>query len=303
MTSLPRHLLLVVSILSLCVGVWVVGYLYHFTRDVSSAGTVANSAVASSSTVATEVPVETATSTFTPVLTESPSEPTLDPDPVEAETPPVQAISVVTPPIMSAPSTPTLPQNTTEPSVRTSSPTWKEAIATVFWVGEGETADNSYIHNRASAWDEDWVGTFGGVDDPDKRCGYAPCGFTPQQSPFYVALPYLEYTYDGYKKNARDIPWYTKDALEADTLVHGHWVAVQRGTTVCYGQWRDTGPYETDDFAYVFGSATTPRNKVGVSAGIDLSPAMRDCLGVGDVSTVEWRFVDESEVPRGPWQS
>ncbi|MBP9750015.1 MAG: hypothetical protein KBD21_04775 [Candidatus Pacebacteria bacterium] len=192
------------------------------------------------------------------------------------------------------------------PSVRASTSAkvvpFKKAIATVFWVGEDASSDNGYIHNRASAWDEDWVDTFGGTDEPYDRCGYRPCAFVPKQNPFYVALPYLEYKDGEYKKSARKVPWYTKEALEAGTLLHGRWVEVRVGSKTCYGQWRDAGPFGNDDFAYVFGSATAPDNTVADEAGLDVSPAMRDCLNMEDVSTAWWRHVDEREVPAGPWR-
>jgi len=36
-------------------------------------------------------------------------------------------------------------------------------------------------------------------------------------------------------------------------------------------------------------------------AGIDLSPAIRDYLGLGSLDIVDWRFVKKEEVPPGPW--
>jgi hypothetical protein len=179
---------------------------------------------------------------------------------------------------------------------------WKKAIATVFWVGEGESTENGYIHNRASAWDEQWEKSFGGEDDPENRCGFNPCSFTPKQNPFYVALPYIERNEDEtVKKSARAIPWYTDALFRNGTLLRGRWVEVRSGSVSCFGQWEDVGPFETDDFAYVFGTADTPQNVVDARAGIDLSPALRDCLRVEDVSTVEWRFVGGNTVPVGPW--
>src|SRR5438874_2455120 len=70
------------------------------------------------------------------------------------------------------------------------SSSWKPAIATVFWVGEGPTADNGFIANVKNAWDGEWQAHYGGVDDPHDRCGYWPCSFRPRENPFYIALPY-----------------------------------------------------------------------------------------------------------------
>jgi hypothetical protein len=39
---------------------------------------------------------------------------------------------------------------------------------------------------------------------------------------------------------------------------------------------------------------------------MDVSPALRDCLGFtglnNDENTVDWRFVDDAQVPPGPWR-
>jgi hypothetical protein len=181
---------------------------------------------------------------------------------------------------------------------------WKHATATVFWVGERASKENGYIHNRASAWDERWERHFGGVDNPVHRCGYLPCRFVPKQNPFYVALPYSEYTEQGtLKVSARRIPWFTVEAYKKGVLLKNRWVEVRAGNARCFGQWEDVGPFETDDAGYVFGMAGTPKNTVDARAGIDLSPAMRDCLHLSEVGNVAWRFVEANQVPAGPWRS
>lgn len=177
---------------------------------------------------------------------------------------------------------------------------WKKATATVFWVGEDATEENAFIHNSASAWDQEWEMHYGGVDDPLDRCGFHPCAFTPQENPFYVALPYNDMGDRGRKENASLIPWHDQNARM--TLLKDRWVEVAYNGKSCFGQWEDVGPFETDDIAYVFGNTEWPANENGVWAGIDLSPAVRDCLGADDVSEVTWRHVDERAVPDGPWR-
>src|SRR5258707_5827229 len=64
---------------------------------------------------------------------------------------------------------------------------WKIGIvSTVFWIGETGSGPT----NTRSAWDKDWVSSYGGVDDPVHRSGYGPAGVRPIQNPFFVALPY-----------------------------------------------------------------------------------------------------------------
>jgi len=36
-------------------------------------------------------------------------------------------------------------------------------------------------------------------------------------------------------------------------------------------------------------------------AGLDVSPAVRDYLGLQETDVTDWKFVEFSEVPRGPW--
>jgi hypothetical protein len=179
--------------------------------------------------------------------------------------------------------------------------TWKRGIATVFWVGEGEGEDNGYISNVPSAWDEEWMTHYGGVDSPENRCGFQPCAFTPKENPFYVALPYNDLEDDGRKKaNAVQIPWNNPSIKKS--VLKNRWIEVRHLGKTCYGQWQDVGPFEEDDGAYVFGDAETPKNTYGEKAGIDLSPALADCLGIDGSDGVEWRHVEADQVPTGDWK-
>lgn len=92
------------------------------------------------------------------------------------------------------------------------------------------------------------------------------------------------------------MPWYDAALPKKASQMEGRYVAVHSGTAVCYGQVRDVGPFEEDDIDYVLGTAPNPRNQNQLRAGLDISPAMRDCLGVEDVSRTRWRFVPESAV-------
>jgi hypothetical protein len=50
----------------------------------------------------------------------------------------------------------------------------------------------------------------------------------------------------------------------------------------------------------VFGNERPPPD-VNHGAGIDVSPAVRDYLGLGSLGVVDWRFVEQAEIPAGPW--
>ena len=141
-------------------------------------------------------------------------------------------------------------------------PRWKSGRATVFWVGESETEDNDHIANHKSAWDAKWVEHFGGIDDPDDRCEFVPCGFKPKENPFYVALPYDDMEEDGRRKAVNTfIPWDKPGAKQS--LLKNRWIAIRANNVTCYAQWQDVGPFEKDDADYVFGDASQPKNSKG----------------------------------------
>lgn len=182
---------------------------------------------------------------------------------------------------------------------------WKRnVIATVFWVGELPT-ENNPTPNTQSAWDQNWQSNFGGYDQPDRRDGYLPTGFTPSLNPFYVALPYNDVAKGGvHRPEASNvIPWFWESYRgDGISVCKGRWVAIHHEGKVCYAQWEDVGPFEVDHWQYVFGNES-PRANRNQSAGIDLSPAVRDFLKLRSGETVEWRFANDREIPRGPWRN
>lgn len=179
---------------------------------------------------------------------------------------------------------------------------WKTGIVTtVFWVGEDSSVNNP-VHNRSSSWDANWRTSFGGFDNPSQRAGFLPVGFIPKQNPFYVALPYNDVTRGTTKPEVRRvIPWF-KEAFreEGKSICRDRWVAIRRGNKVCYAQWSDCGPFRTDHWEYVFGT-DRPKPNLNRGAGLDVSPAVRDFLGMKGIDTTDWKFVDFKEVPSGPW--
>lgn len=181
---------------------------------------------------------------------------------------------------------------------------WKQSIVTtVFWIGEKPTANNP-VPNKASSWDQNWTKSYGGYDDPDPkhRRDYVPAKFTPQQNPFYCALPYSDKAKEGHRPEApRVVPWF-KEAYQgpAVSTCKGRWVAIRKGNKVAYAQWEDAGPFRSDHWQYVFGDER-PKPNLNKGAGLDVSPAVRDYLGINETDVTDWKFVDFDEVPHGPW--
>lgn len=224
-----------------------------------------------------------------------------------------QPVPKVKTPTTTVKTTTTTPKTTptTTPVVSASTYPWhNDVLATQFYVGENGV-------NGTTAWDCQAVAHYGGIDSPFGRNGYLPT-FTPKENPFYLALPYTDIGDDAAHK--KDIPWYNAsvDTGENYSFLKNTWVQVTRGSNVCYGQYEDTltpdvigangkktyGP--SNHFDYVFGTAPA------TSPGIDVSPALSDCLGMRDPNdkvfghtdgNVSWRFVSASEVPYGAWKN
>jgi hypothetical protein len=181
---------------------------------------------------------------------------------------------------------------------------WRLSImTTIFWIGEHPSTNNP-VPNDASSWDPNWFGDYGGYDDPalNLRKRFVPASFFPRQNPFYVALPYNDVQAGHTKPEAKQvIPWF-KDSFIRDGLsvLKGHWVSIRHNNRVCYAQWEDCGPFTTDHWQYVFGNER-PRPNLNQGAGLDVSPAVRDYLGLGNLDACDWKFVDFREVPPGPW--
>ena len=183
---------------------------------------------------------------------------------------------------------------------------WKSNIVTtIFWIGEKPSTNNP-VPNRASSCDTEWSKNYGGTDDPNPahRSDYVPVKFTPGLNPFYCALPYNDKAKEGHRPEApRVVPWFN-DAYQgpAVSTCKGRWIAIRKGNRVAYAQWEDAGPFRTDHWQYVFGNER-PKPNLNKGAGLDVSPAVRDYLGLQSTDVTDWRFVDFSEVPRGPWST
>jgi|Laugrefabdmm15dn_1035133.scaffolds.fasta_scaffold10309_3 hypothetical protein len=203
-----------------------------------------------------------------------------------------------------------VPSRQSAPAVHSIYP-WKLYItSTTFWVGEQPT-QNNLVPNHISSWDLQWANNFGGYDDPDpiRRVAshstgeFRPKNFIPKLNPFYIALPYNDKTRMGYRPEAnRVVPWFHRSTNgKNQSTLKGRWLQVYSNNRSCYAQWEDVGPFVVDDWPYVFGDKR-PVNINNKGAGIDISPAVRDYLGISDSSKVHWRFVEENQVPYGPWK-
>ena len=182
---------------------------------------------------------------------------------------------------------------------------WKRRIVTtVFWIGEAPAANNP-VPNDKSSWDVRWVHNYGGYDNPDPsgRRGYIPAAFIPRQNPFYVALPYNDVSGGRTKPEAaKVIPWFKDSFVRPGASVcKSRWIAIHHDGRIAYAQWEDVGPFRTDHWEYVFGDERPAPNRNG-GAGLDVSPAVRDYLGMKGKDVADWKFVDVSQVPPGPWR-
>jgi hypothetical protein len=183
---------------------------------------------------------------------------------------------------------------------------WKRSIVTtVFWIGE-KPSENNPVPNKSSSWDKEWSKSYGGLDDPNRanRSGFIPVKFTPRQNPFYCALPYNDKAATGHRPEApRVVPWFNQAYQGPGVSVcKDRWIAIRKGNKIAYAQWEDAGPFRTDHWQYVFGNER-PKPNLNKGAGLDVSPAVRDYLGLSETDVTDWQFVDFKDVPRGPWSN
>ncbi len=183
---------------------------------------------------------------------------------------------------------------------------WKRDIfTTVFWIGERPTAHNP-VPNNKSTWDSNWYRSFGGYDNPSPsaRKDFIPKGFIPKQNPFYCALPFNDVTRGNTKPDVKKmVPWFKDTFVKpGQSILKGRWIAIHHGGRTCFAQWEDCGPFRTDHIGYVFGNER-PRPNLNHGAGLDISPAVRDYLGLEQNQFCDWKFVEASAVPDGPWKN
>lgn len=198
-------------------------------------------------------------------------------------------------------------------------------VATTFWVGEIVDPTASDGSQVLSTYDPAWLEHYGGCDGvvTAEGCtteprtagnGFFPTRMSPRQNPFYLDLPFDDLNDPvAFAQRARVVPWsgepgYAGRAEDrAFSYMKNRWVEITRGGVTCYGQIEDAGPGEYDDVDYVFGSDDRrPANTRFNGAGMDVSPALNGCLGFQDLDgnrdVVDWRFVDDQDVPPGPWR-
>jgi hypothetical protein len=182
---------------------------------------------------------------------------------------------------------------------------WKPNIVTaVFWIGE-KLDDKKGTRRSKSAWNGDWEKNYGGVDNPNSssRRNYVPVAFVPGQNPFYCALPYNDVADGQFKPEAPlVIPWFKQAYTGPGNSVCQHrWLGIRKGDRTCYAQWEDCGPFVDDHFQYVFQSER-PKPNSNQGAGLSVSPAVRDYLGLAPTDVTDWQFVDVRNVLSGPWR-
>jgi hypothetical protein len=175
------------------------------------------------------------------------------------------------------------------PIVEGSNYPWHYDItATMFWLGEEAGPDNGWISNVSTAWE-------------------SPVADSVNE--WYIAVPYNDMEYvDGQTQNKAEvvqIPWYDESLAEGYdfySYIKNRWIMVQAGDKVAYGQIVDSGPHGEELFDYVINGGAFSNPASSNNAGIDLSPVMTEHLGLDGRDPVDWKFVEESEVPEGPWK-
>jgi hypothetical protein len=173
---------------------------------------------------------------------------------------------------------------------------------TMFFIGEGPSSISS-TDNKASSFDANWEDSNHGPDNPNDRNGYASGDHASTVNPFYVALPFNDLVYPDKAREYLPAGWHrpNKDGKPVSAC-KDRWVEIKSEDSghICYAQWEDVGPLRYDHAEYVFGSE---RPDTYTRAGLDVSPAVYDYLGMKDMKKpmMRWKFVDDDDVPPGQW--
>ncbi len=171
-------------------------------------------------------------------------------------------------------------------------PLHRNISTTYFWSGEDAGKDNFNIDNNSSCWDDEWS------------------KHSAKENSFYFALPYNDLDDNGNRKAEalKIIPWAgEKKWNDSESICKNHWIKIIHNGKTAYAQWEDAGPCDDaggcgeNDKNYVFGTAQ-PKFSGNSGAGLDVSPAVKKTLGLKDVDKTDWQFVDEKDVPDGPWK-
>lgn len=196
--------------------------------------------------------------------------------------------------------------------------------STTFWVGEIFDPNASDGSQVISTYNGSWLRDYGGCDGRvvGKDCrterrtaanGWFPTRMTPKENPFYLDLPFDDVNDPiGLRTRGKVVPWahqgrFAKLVGDANaSLMKNRWVELRHDGRTCFGQIEDAGPGQYHDARYVFGhDDARPANRRYGGAGLDVSPALNGCLHYaelnGDTDRVSWRFVDDRDVPKGPW--
>ena len=150
-----------------------------------------------------------------------------------------------------------------------------------------------------------------------RRYPYFP-RFVPHENP--PSTPYDDFTDSGNPRSDRSCSGARRLAPQLTfasrsgapySVMKNRWVKMWRvvggKTRTCYGQVEDAGPYVYDDMHYVFSRTNArPASSEAQNAGMDVSPAIRDCLAFSGLNNADnklsWRFVEAAAVPPGPWR-
>ena len=128
---------------------------------------------------------------------------------------------------------------------------WKVITSTVFWAGEPG--------NMQSSFDANWVQN------------------APYQNPFYVALPYSDIDNHHTRPEARSvIPWFSRSFIrDGQSVCKDRWVAIRHENKVCFAQWEDVEPFQTDHWQCVFGNQRPRLNKIRMPASTRRETSVR----------------------------
>ena len=116
--------------------------------------------------------------------------------------------------------------------------------------------------------------------NPAHGLNYVPTKVIPQQNPYYCNPLQRQSTYWPPARSASCFSVVSRGVSRAGCFhLQGPMDGDPKGNRIALAQWENAVPFRTDHWQYVFGNER-PKPNLNQGAGLDVSPAVPDCLGL-----------------------
>ena len=185
---------------------------------------------------------------------------------------------------------------------------WKtDIVTTVFWIGEHADREQSRSESQ------EFLGLATGRAITAVTTAPIPHGGTTTSRSissrgrirFTVALPYNDVTHGQFKPEARDWSFRGFDRHSCSRGIRFAKIAGSRSAEAIGSATRNGKIVgrSAPTISNTFSRTNARRPNLNHGAGLDVSPAVRDYLGLRTDVLTDWQFVEVRDVPPGPWRN